>query len=87
MCEFASKMLLEIHAVLTFMKILSSPDEDIFPKRPSGSPRHTKSKFYDAPSFFNPPSFATVSCFICSCRRMPSCYSTLDDLSCSYATQ
>ena len=40
--------------------------KNYFPKRPSGAPLHTLSKFYDGPVGFvtPPPYFEAVYCFI-----------------------
>ena len=46
------------------VKIISSPDEELFPKRTSGAPFHTLSKLYDVPVGFESPSFEAVYCYI-----------------------
>ena len=41
-----------------------------FPKRPSGAPLHTLSKFLDVQVGFVTPSFDAVYCYICGRRRV-----------------
>ena len=57
--------------VRVFVKIISIPMRNYFPKLPSGAPLHTLSKLYDVPvGFVGPPSFKAVYCLICDRRRV-----------------
>ena len=47
--SFVSKIVTIHINCLTFIKIISIPDEDDFPKRPLVAPLHTLSKSYDVP--------------------------------------
>ena len=44
----------DFHAIVLFFSIIRIPDEELFPKRPSGSPLHTLSNLYDVPVGFAP---------------------------------
>ena len=47
------------------------PDEEYFPKRPSGAPLHTLSKLYDVPvGVVPPPYFEAEYCLFCGRQRV-----------------
>ena len=53
MCtNLQAKILFKIDTVWTFLKIISIPDEEYFPKRPSGTLLYTLLEYYHVPVSF-----------------------------------